>query len=130
MKAADPPTAARLEQCLGAKDVRAQEGPRIEHGAAVVGFRGKVDDHVHLVFGEQMLGQRQVPNVALDKGVALALIARQALEVRQVPRVRQEVQVQNAIAWIAVEPETDEVRADEAGPASYQDATHCYSDSD
>ena len=106
--------ARRVEQRLGAEDVRAQERRRVVDRAVDVGLGGEVDEGRRAVLGEQARHQRRVADVAADELVAG--VAGEAGQVLRVSGVGQRVEIDDARpAPGARQP--DERRADEARAA-------------
>jgi hypothetical protein len=106
-----------LEEKLRAEDVRPREETGIDHSEAVVGLRREVDDDVDLVLAQHVLDDIEVGNVRLDERNALL----GAVEIGPVPRVCQEVERDERVAGMPLEPVVHEVRADEAGRAGDED---------
>jgi hypothetical protein len=76
-----------------------------------VRLRGEVDDGVELLLREQPLGEVEVADVAVDEADV------EPVEVPLVAGVREEVEDDDAVVRLPLEPVTDEGGADEAGGA-------------
>ena len=63
-----PSLTGRLQQLVGPQDIGANEPPGFQDRPVHMGFRGKVDDAVHLV--RQLADQLSVADVAVDKPVS------------------------------------------------------------
>ena len=101
---------AAFEQRLRAEHVRAEEAPRVDYGVAVVGLRREVDHDVDRVLLECPLHQLAVRDVPLDQRDAVRHVLAHA-------GVREQVEDDDVVTGMPVEPVADEVRADEAGAA-------------
>ncbi len=110
VEAAQAGAARGFEQRLRAEHVRAEEAARVDDRVAVVGLRGEVDDDVDRVLLERPLDQLAVRDVALDQRDAVRHVLAHA-------GVREQVEDDDVVAGMPVEPVADEVRADEAGAA-------------
>ena len=115
MEALDAGSARRLEQHLRAEDVRAEEPAGIDDGQAVVRFGGEVDDGVDLVLADHVLDDVQIGDVRLDERDV------GPVEIGPVPGVRQEVERDDGVVGMTLEPVVHEVGADEAGRAGDED---------
>ena len=102
----------------GPEHVGVDEGERLQQRAVDVRLGREVDDGVDL--GREPVDECPVADVALHEPVAAA-----ALELGQVggvPGVRQLVQHHQVQLRAGLPQQTDEVGADEAGPARHQQA--------
>ena len=81
-------------------------------------FRGKVDDGARLMPLQQATNQTAVRDISVNKFVTLRV--RKAIEVTQVPGIRELVQIHDG-SRIALHPLQDEVRPDEACTSRHQD---------
>ena len=115
--ASTPGAPRRLEQRLRAEDVRAEEARRVDHREAVVRLGGEVDDDVDLLLREQPLGSSRSP-----MSPSTSRSASTSARVRAVAGVRQEVEDDDVVVRMPLEPVADEVRADEAGSAGDEEA--------
>ena len=81
-------------------------------------FRGKIHHRAWRVLGEQALDQRLIGDIALHKGVTR--IAGQLGQTLTVAGIGQFVEVEHRLVAHA-QPVEDEIRADKAGAAGYED---------
>ncbi len=95
------------------EDVGPREEAGIDDGQAVVRFGCEVDDDVDVVLTQGLLGELEICDVALHERRPVL----RPREVLAVARVGQEVVGDDVVVGIFLEPEVDEVRADEAGRA-------------
>ena len=118
----------RLQQRLRPEHVGAEEARRLDDREAVVRLGGEIDDGVDLLPLEQPLAELEVGDVALHE---LDLLLDRG-EAAPVACVREQVEHDDAVAGMPLEPVADEVGADEAGAACHQQvhgsqATSCRS---
>src|SRR5437588_8651662 len=96
------------------------ESVRLGLAAGDVGLGGEVHDELRPGVDEHLVDQRSVGDVGMEEGVpGIARVRRDAL---RAARVREEVDVQDRSDRTG-EPVPDEVRAEEAGSAGYEDAS-------
>ena len=112
MEALDAGHTGGVEEGHVPKHVRAEEARRIDDGEAVVRLGREVHDDFDPLVAERALGVA-VADVALhehdpvvDRG-----------EVRPVAGIREQVEDDDVVVRVPLEPVVHEVRADEAGPA-------------
>ena len=117
MEALDLGLARGLEQELRAEDVRAREQARIDDREAVVRLGREVDDDVDLMLEQDVLDEVDIGDVRLDERNPLL----RALEVGAVACVGQEVERDDRVVGMPLEPVVDEVGADEPGRAGDED---------
>ena len=86
-----------------------------------MGFRGEVDDAVHVVLGDDFEDRLEVADVGLDEGVVGLVL--DVLEVREVARVGQLVQVDDPVVRILVHEQPYDMVADETGAAGDEDGS-------
>ena len=106
----------RLEKRLGADHVRHEEPARVEHGQAVVGLGGEMDDHVDAVSVEGPLHVVEVTDVALDEDDAVS----RSDEALPVAGVRKRVVDHDRVVRVGGGPVPHEIRADEARAPGHQ----------
>ncbi len=111
----------RLEQLERADDVRLDERPRPLDRAVDVALGGEVQDGRRGVLPEHPADRLPVRDVAQDEGEAG--VVRHVGEALEAARVRQLVEHYDAVRR-RPEGVTDEVRADEAGPARHEHRFH------
>ena len=71
---ADHPIAARtIQQILRTENICLQEELRIFDTAVHVALRGKVYDHVEVIFSKQIVDQRAIANIATHEEAALLI---------------------------------------------------------
>ena len=93
-----------------------EEAARVDDREAVVRLGGEVDHVVDLVLAQDVLDDVEVGDVRLDEGSIL-----DPVEIRAVARVRQEVEGDDRVVGMPLEPVVHEVGADEAGRARDED---------
>ena len=113
VKPLHPDRPRRLEQRLGAEHVRAKEAPGIDDRQAVVRLGREVHDRVELLVAQQSLGQLAVADVSFDEDDPVFNV----LEARSTAGVGEQVEDDEVIVRMPLEPEADEIRADEPGAA-------------
>jgi hypothetical protein len=111
---AAPVGSGRFEQAEGAQHVGAHELARAVDAAVHMALGGEVDDGARPVFGQQLVQQDALADVALHEH--MPAVAAQAVEVVQVAGVGERVEIDDGLGP-ADEPVVDEVAADEAGAA-------------
>ena len=117
VKPVDAGRARGFEQGLGAEDVGAEEATRIDDGEAVVRLGSEVDDRVELLLAQHALGELAVADVSFDEDDPVVHV----LEACSVARVGEQVEDDDVIVRVPLEPVADEVRADEPGAAGDED---------
>ena len=83
----------------------------IDHREAVVRLGREVDDRVDSLVAHDALGKVAVRDVPLDEDDAILDV----LEARAVAGVREQIERDDVVVGMAIEPVADEVGADEAG---------------
>src|SRR5262249_57619722 len=81
------------------------------------GWSGEVEDGVGVLRGGEGLSQLAVADVAFDEDKSLFDV----VEGRAVSGIGEQVEDDEMVIGVAVEPEADEVRADESGSAGDED---------
>ena len=118
-----PKALCHIKERLGADDIGRQKDLRLGDGAVNMALRRKVDNGVDVV-GFKDLGQRgSVAYIRLDKGVARIVF--DVAEVIEVAGVGQRVDIDDVVVVI-FEHVMDEVGADKARAARYQNIFHVY----
>ena len=107
-----------LQQVHGAHDVALDEDLRVLDGAVHVALRGKVDDVIEIVLCEQAFDQLLVADVALHEDVAG--VALDVLQVLQIARVGQLIEVDQQDLRVLFEHIVNKVRTNKAGTAGDQ----------
>ncbi len=100
----------RAEQRVRSRNVGSDEGCVVLDGAVHVGFGGQVQDGVYVT--DKLAHEARVADVTVDEPVARILV--HALQVVQIPGVREEIEVDHLHVRALLEEITDEVGADEA----------------
>ena len=111
-----------LEQGERAHDVGAGKGEGILDAAVHVALGGQVDDAVDVLLLHELEEGVEVADVHPDKLVVRPFL--DVLQVRQVARVRELVEVDDAVVRILRDEEADDVRTDETGAACDDDGFH------
>src|SRR5581483_8943389 len=104
---------SRLQQRLRAEGVRPEEQARIDDGEAVVRLGREVDDDLDALRLQQPLAPLEVPDVSFDEDNPVL----DPGERPAIAGVRQQVEDDEVVVRVPLEPVMDEVRADEARPA-------------
>ena len=85
-------------------------------------FCRQMDDAVHIIFLHQFQHGIKITDICLDEGiVGLAL---NVLEVGQVARIGQLVNVDDVILWVFIHEKANDMRADEACTAGNDNILH------
>ena len=108
----------RLKERERAHDVGPGKGERVLDGAVHMALGGQMDDSVYAVFPEDAADRLEVADVGTHELVVRGLL--DVLEVRQVARVGQLVQVHYAVLRVLVHEEAHHMAPDEASAAGYQ----------
>src|SRR5262249_41976154 len=95
-----------------------EEAAWVDDGEAVVGLGREVDDRVDLLVAQDALCELAVADVAFDEGEPLLDV----LEAGAVSGVREQVEDDDVVVRVALDPEADEVGADEPGSAGDEDS--------
>ena len=104
-----------LQHGQGADDVGLREGEGILDGTVHMGFRRQMDHAVHLFLTHEGEHALEVADVHLDEPVVGPVL--DVLEVREIARVGEFVQVDDPVVRIFVHEQPHDVAADEAGAA-------------
>ena len=113
-----PVMLGRLKQRQGAKDIGPREGERVLDGAVHVALGSKVDHAVDIVFLKDSAHRPEVADVGAHEHIIRGLF--DILQVGQVARVGQLVQVHDAVLGVLGHEEAHDVAPDEARTARYQ----------
>ena len=105
----DADASARLEECLGAEHVGAEEPARVEEREAVVRLGGEVDHDVDPVLREAAVRQLAVADVPCDERDATGDVG----EIGLGAGVGQRVESDHGVGRVGGHPVPGEVRADE-----------------
>jgi len=87
------------------------------NGAVDVALGGEIDDRARLVFGQQFANQGTITDVALHEEVPT--VALQTGQILQIAGIGELVEIEDRFV-VGFKPVEYEVRADEAGAASYE----------
>jgi len=110
-----------LEQAQRSHHVRLREGERVLDGAVHVAFGSQVNDAVDLFVLHELVESVEVADVHLHELVVR--LALDILEVREVARIGQLVEVDNLVFRILIDKEAHYVAANEACAAGNDDRT-------
>jgi hypothetical protein len=83
------------------------------NGAVDMRFRGKVDNRVHFVLGQDAVNQFAVTDIPLDEKVAIRIW--QVPQILQIRGIGKDIQIDNERLWFDTLKIMNEIRADEAG---------------
>ena len=108
--------ANRFKEREGPFDVGFDERSCRDNAPIDMGFCGKVDHCVDLTFFKEMFYERLVADISLDKAVAGVFM--KTVEIAEICRVAQEVEIDDSSWKRGAEEMADKGRADEAGAAS------------
>lgn len=111
----------RLQQRQRTHHVGACKGKRILDAAVHVTLRRQVNDAVHVIQLHQLLHLLIVADVRLYEHIVRLVL--NVLQVRQVPRIRQLVQVDDTVLRILVHEQAHHVAANKSGTAGNQYVT-------
>ena len=110
-----------LEQGERSHHVRLREGERVLDGTVHVAFGGQVNDAVDLFILHELVERVEVADVHLHELVVR--LALDILQVREVARIGQLVEVDNLVFRILIDKEAHHVAANEACAAGNDDRT-------
>ncbi len=99
-----------LEHGLGPDDVGPEEPAGVDHGQAVVGLGGEMDDRVDVVRPQGLEGELPVAHVAVDEGDPVLDVG----QVGAVPGVGEGVVGHDVVVGVLLHPVTDEIGPDKA----------------
>jgi len=119
-EARDGQLAGGVEQHLRAQHVGPHERPRVLDAPVHVAFGREVDEALHAARG----GADGVPVGDVPAHEAVARVRGQVREVRQVPGVRQRVEVDDGEPGVGAQGVPDEVAPDETAAAGDQESRH------
>lgn len=108
----------RLQQGKRTHHVRACKGERVLDAAVHVTLCRQVDDAVHVILLHHLLHLLVVADVRFHEHIVFLVL--NVLQVCQVSRIRQLVQVDDAVFRILVHEEANHMAADESGTAGNQ----------
>ena len=74
---------------------------RAKNGAIHMGFSSKMNDRIHRIAGEKIIYQRLVTNIPIYKNVPLPI--GQILQVFQIPRIGEQIEVDHPNVWLCPE---------------------------
>ena len=111
----------RLQQRQRTHHVGACKGKRVLDAAVHVTLRRQVNDAVHVIQLHQLLHLLIVADVRLYEHIVRLVL--NVLQVRQVPRIRQLVQVDDTVLRILVHEQAHHVAANKSGTAGNQYVT-------
>ena len=118
MEAGHAGLAGSFQHGLGADHVGAEEQPRVEHGQAVVGFGGEVDDGVDPLLPDGLLGLSAVADITLDEDDPVLDVG----QIGSVAGIGEHVVGNNVVVGVLFDPVADEVRPDESGTSRHEKA--------
>ena len=110
-----------LQHGQRADDIGLREGEGVLDGTVHMGLRREVDHAVHLLFLHQGEHALEVADVHLDEPVVGPVL--DVLEIREIARVGELVQVDDPVLRIFVHEQPHDVAADEAGAAGNEDGS-------
>jgi len=110
-----------LQQAQSSHHVRLREGERVLDGAIHVAFCGQVDDAVNLLVLHELVERVEVADVHLHELVVRLVL--DILEVREVARVGELVEVDDLVIRVLVHEKANHVATDEACTAGDYDRT-------
>ena len=117
------PASVHHNRC--AEDIGLEEDLRVFDRAVYVRFSCKVDNDVGLFFLEELVHALTVADVQLDKSEVR--IVHHRFQCGQIASIGQLVQTNNAVVWVCFQHMKNEIGADKAGAASYDNGHDRYS---
>ena len=111
-----------IEQHAGADDVGVNEVQRRIDAAIDVRFGGEIDDRVKLMLGHERVHLIGVGDIGFEKLVTLAMFLDYAVEIGEITRVSEDVDVGHGRGLVMLQNIPNKVAPDEAAATGYQDA--------
>ena len=110
-----------LQQRERSHHVGARKGKRVLDATVYVAFGSQMDDAVHVILGHQPGNAVEIANVSLYESIVR--LAFNILQVGQIARIREFVQIDDMVFRIFVDEKTYHMAADESGSASNDDVS-------
>ena len=114
----------RIEQDAGSDDVRMNEILRRINAAIDVRFGGEIDHGIKRMLDHELIHQVNIRDVGLEEFVTIAILLRDAIQVREVPGVSQYVHIGYRRRLVMLQNITNKVAPDETTATRYKNA-HC-----
>jgi hypothetical protein len=115
-------SARRIEKDARSDNVGVNEILRRIDAAIDVRFGREIDHGIKLVIGHERVHLIGVGDVALEKFVTLAVLLHHAVEVREIPRVSQSIDICYVRRLVMLQNVTNKVAPDEATAAGNKNA--------
>src|SRR5438046_2261617 len=113
-----------IEQHVRADHVSMNEVLRRIDAPIDMRFRGKIDNRIKLAFCHERVHLVSVCNIGFEKFVTLAMFLRDAVQIREIPGVGEDIDVAHGSRLVMLQNISNKVTPNKATATSYQNE-HC-----